>query len=363
MLATDVIEAERIIENLFYSGERQPHMWWDRFERELKEAYAIVDRNAGRNVHEDDAKLRKLVNHRVTADFLKGAKDVLLVEMGKPNAGGMTFDMAMATFRNAVNAEIAKKPSGVSGGRGRRGQTFRVSQAQQLNTTKERLEDGTMIDYHPGKHFPKSVLSKFPSELYARMQRERKEYREKMKGNGGKKGRPNARKRQAKVKKLNARISELEAKLTESATAPTGGEAQNNVTVAEATTANPMGGRNERQQERQQQQPSLANRIAALEAQYNARISAVHVQVKETGAAISQGASAYESPPGTEALNEDDTNAEVGVAGKNMIALAYTTRTADVLSYDNAQPPVKDVPIASCGTAYDDPITGITYIL
>eukprot|EP00980_Cylindrotheca_fusiformis_P020811 scaffold7803_cov85-Cylindrotheca_fusiformis.AAC.1 len=227
MLATDVIEAERIIENLFYSGERQPHMWWDRFERELKEAYAIVDPNAGRNVHEDDAKLRKLVNHRVTADFLKGAKDVLLVEMGKPNAGGMTFDMAMATFRNAVNAEIAKKPSGVSGGRGRRGQTFRVTSQAQLNTTKERLEDGTMIDYHPGKHFPKSVLSKFPSELYARMQRERKEYREKMKGNGGKKGRPNARKRQAKVKKLNARISELEAKLTESATAPTGGEAQN----------------------------------------------------------------------------------------------------------------------------------------
>eukprot|EP00980_Cylindrotheca_fusiformis_P014309 scaffold3820_cov90-Cylindrotheca_fusiformis.AAC.1 len=80
--------------------------------------------------------------------------------MGKPNAGGMTFDMAMATFRNAVNSEIAKKP------------------ATQLNTVKERLEDGTVIDYHPAKLFPKSVLSKFPPELYARMQRERKEYRE-----------------------------------------------------------------------------------------------------------------------------------------------------------------------------------------
>eukprot|EP00980_Cylindrotheca_fusiformis_P021541 scaffold8394_cov85-Cylindrotheca_fusiformis.AAC.1 len=109
MLATDVIEAERIIENLFYSGERQPHMWWDRFERELKEAYAIVDRNAGRNVHEDDAKLRKLVNHRVTADFLKGAKDVLLVEMGKPNAGGMTFDMAMATFSERCECRNCKE--------------------------------------------------------------------------------------------------------------------------------------------------------------------------------------------------------------------------------------------------------------
>eukprot|EP00980_Cylindrotheca_fusiformis_P011527 scaffold2712_cov143-Cylindrotheca_fusiformis.AAC.1 len=64
------------------------------------------------------------------ADFLKGAKDILLVEMGKPNAGGMTFDMAMAKFRNAVNAEIAKKPSGVSGGRGRRGQTFRACRAE-----------------------------------------------------------------------------------------------------------------------------------------------------------------------------------------------------------------------------------------
>eukprot|EP00980_Cylindrotheca_fusiformis_P026862 scaffold17736_cov94-Cylindrotheca_fusiformis.AAC.1 len=189
------------------------------------------------------------------------------------------------------------------------------------------------------------------------MQRERKEYREsKKQGNGGgKKGRPNAKKRQAKVKKLNARISELEAKLAESTTAPTGNEGQN-VTVAEASTANPMGGRNERQQERQQQ-PSLAARIATLEAQYNTRISAVQIQVKETGMAISTIESANESPPGTEALNEDDTNAEVGVAGKNMIALAYTTRTADVLSYDSNQPPVKDVPIASCGTAYDDPTT------
>eukprot|EP00980_Cylindrotheca_fusiformis_P014310 scaffold3820_cov90-Cylindrotheca_fusiformis.AAC.2 len=50
MLATNVIEAERAVENLFYSGERQPHMWWDRFERELREAYATLDMNAGRPV-------------------------------------------------------------------------------------------------------------------------------------------------------------------------------------------------------------------------------------------------------------------------------------------------------------------------
>eukprot|EP00980_Cylindrotheca_fusiformis_P018607 scaffold6163_cov78-Cylindrotheca_fusiformis.AAC.3 len=320
MLATNVIEAERTVENIFYSGERQPHMWWDRFERELREAYATLDMNAGRPVHDDETKLRKLVNHRVNADFLKGAKDVLLVEMGKPNAGGMTFDMAMATFWNAVNSEIARKPAGVSG---RRGRAFKISQAQ-LSMSK------------------------------------------KQGGGGGKKGRPNAKKRQAKVKKLNARISELETKLAESTNAPTGNDGQNvtvaEASVAEASRATPMGGRNERQQERQQQ-PSMAARIAALEAQYNARISAVHIRVKTAGMAISAVESAKESPPRTEAFNEDDTNAEVGVAGKNMIALAYTTRSADVLSYDSNQPPVKDVPIASCGTAYDDPITGNTYIL
>ena len=40
-------------------------------------------------------------------------------------------------------------------------------------------------------------------------------------------------------------------------------------------------------------------------------------------------------PPGTVADNESDTNAKTGVAGKNMIVLSYTTRSADIYGYQN----------------------------
>ena len=41
----------------------------------------------------------------------------------------------------------------------------------------------------------------------------------------------------------------------------------------------------------------------------------------------------------------------------------YTQRTADVYTYDKSYAPATNVPIVTGATAYDDPVSGMTYIL
>jgi hypothetical protein len=61
--------------------------------------------------------------------------------------------------------------------------------------------------------------------------------------------------------------------------------------------------------------------------------------------------------------NECDTNADTCCLGKNFIVLNATYRTADVYAYDTSTQPIENVPIVSGGTAYDDPVSGDTFIL
>ena len=63
------------------------------------------------------------------------------------------------------------------------------------------------------------------------------------------------------------------------------------------------------------------------------------------------------------ATNECDTNADTCCLGRNFVVLHATYWTADVYAYDTSMKPIENVPIVSGATAYDDPITGTTYIL
>ena len=65
----------------------------------------------------------------------------------------------------------------------------------------------------------------------------------------------------------------------------------------------------------------------------------------------------------TTADNECDTNADTCCLGPNFVILEYTRRTADVYSYDKSAKPIENVPIVTAATAWDDPVTGETYIL
>ena len=60
-------------------------------------------------------------------------------------------------------------------------------------------------------------------------------------------------------------------------------------------------------------------------------------------------------------MNECDTDADTCCLGMNFVVYAYTTRTAEVSSYDRES--TKIVPIVTGATAYDDKIKGETIIL
>ena len=63
------------------------------------------------------------------------------------------------------------------------------------------------------------------------------------------------------------------------------------------------------------------------------------------------------------AHNELDTNADTCCLGTNFVVISYTTRTADVYAYDTSIKPKENIPIVTGATAYDDPVTGETFIL
>ena len=77
----------------------------------------------------------------------------------------------------------------------------------------------------------------------------------------------------------------------------------------------------------------------------------------------SVAANHLEPKEGVQASNECDTNADTCCLGKNFVILEYTQRTADVYAYDKSIKPIENVPIVSAATAWDDPITGQTYII
>ena len=58
---------------IFYLGEKRPDMWWDEFEARLTNTFAIVDKDAQRQVYTDNSTLR-LLNQKIRADFLTNMK-------------------------------------------------------------------------------------------------------------------------------------------------------------------------------------------------------------------------------------------------------------------------------------------------
>ena len=107
--ALEITKAEQIINNLFYSGEKKPHMWWAEFEKELSQAFAICQRVEHRQVHSNSMKLCILMS-KIQADFLEQTKAALNVEMSKVPMN-LTYEDALSKFRNAVNM---KHPPGLN---------------------------------------------------------------------------------------------------------------------------------------------------------------------------------------------------------------------------------------------------------
>ena len=104
-----VLNAERNLSSLFYLGEKKPHMWWDEFEACLVNAFVTFDKDATRQVHTNDMKLR-LLNTKIRADFLSNMKANIQMEMNKvPRT--MTFQNALTNYRNMVNKKFPQDQS------------------------------------------------------------------------------------------------------------------------------------------------------------------------------------------------------------------------------------------------------------
>ena len=56
-MSIDLIDAKRVVKELFYGGKKPPTMYWDKFEKDLKQAYSTIDKKACRIVHDDETKL------------------------------------------------------------------------------------------------------------------------------------------------------------------------------------------------------------------------------------------------------------------------------------------------------------------
>ncbi len=64
----------------------------------------------------------------------------------------------------------------------------------------------------------------------------------------------------------------------------------------------------------------------------------------------------FDDPP-------ENTGADPCCLGKNFVVLHPTYRTAVVYAYDTSIKPMENVPIVSGATAFDDPVSGDTFIL
>ena len=100
-LAIDLVAAESVIENLYYSGEKPPQMDWTTFEKNLKHAYAIVDRRKQRIVYDDEQTLRSLITKRIKADFLGPTLAVLEIQLAAVPLT-LSFQAALDALRNKV---------------------------------------------------------------------------------------------------------------------------------------------------------------------------------------------------------------------------------------------------------------------
>ena len=353
--AIDIREADEVIKNLFYAGEKPPHMWWAEFEKKLTRAFNAYVKREGRIVHSDAMKIRMLID-KIKADFLTPTKAQLEIELSRMPMT-ITYNQAVALFRNMVNQKhppqmnanrvrrnVNEVTSGRGGGRGNQrgggGRGGRGGRHGGRGTRGGRvrsdaktitLTDGMQIEYHASYNFPRHVYLKMKQEDRDTLKRERTAYQQRQ-GQG--------RSNRNDIAELRSQIQELIS--VSSNRSPTDSVSVSG--ISQVTTGNSiMGGRNEQAANRQSRQA-------------RAVVTKRHIRA-------SNPQSKNEAPPNTAADNECDTNADTCCLGKNFVILHYSYRTADVYAYDSSIKPVKNVPIVTGATAYDDAQSGDTFIL
>jgi len=198
--AIDITKADQIIDALYYQGEKRPYMWWEEFEKQLSMAFVVYDRREGRQVYSDEMKLRILCR-KVNADFLQHIRASIDIEINKPTVT-MTYQQALANFRNEVNRrfppDVSSKNNRTSrrisqvngrGGRGRsggrgRGRGAPGGRGNQNNNKRNRHDarfivdtQGKRMEVHPAYQFSSDEWSRIPREVQQQLISERQAYK------------------------------------------------------------------------------------------------------------------------------------------------------------------------------------------
>jgi hypothetical protein len=380
--ARATLKAEDDISNMFYAGEKKPHMWWEEFETRLTVAFATVDKAEGRVVHSDISKLRML-NKKIKADFLEPVKTSIEIELARIPVT-MTYTTALTSYRNAVQRKFPSDSSAPirktrriqatqqargSRGQNRGGRGGRGRGRGRGNNTRKRNDawfiqgnDGNRMEVHPSYQFSDDQWQKIPQPVRDQLTQMRREYNAKRQRQTSQasmsyaQGQPTASTPMYVQQTQQYPHSVVPYNVYGAAPLPPPPPAtQDRTDISEITTNRHqsgttntiMGGRNEQAQLRSRNTNSGNRSVSNIKSKW--RIG-------------SSNTSHIEPAANTSAINESDTNADTCCLGKNFIPIGITNRTADVYPYDSAYAPITNVPIVSGATAYDHP-DGSTYIL
>ena len=124
----DILKADEMLEKMSYTGEKQLHMWWDDFEKQLNFVFIAYAKSEGRDIYSEGMKLC-ILTKKVNADFLLHTKASIMTQLTAiPMI--MTYIQALATFRQLVNR---KHPPGMTQNTRRINETSRDVAAEVLS--------------------------------------------------------------------------------------------------------------------------------------------------------------------------------------------------------------------------------------
>jgi len=279
-------EAEKDVCNLYYTGERHPHMWWARVETKIINAFAVIDKEYGYPVYPDLAKLR-ILQRMVRCDSLKTIKATINYQMSIKDRT-IDFTTALANYRNAVDSNISNS---INTKRSHRSISTSMS-ARPSYETQDEIKgswtvngiDGKEIKVHPKIRFSRQQWFNIPMETRKRLKQMRDEYK-------------------AKRSKQNKR-SAKEVNI--------GGNGKESVN----------------QEVEQEHRSLMGGKAERLRSKNISNVRSHRIVAKATPIQ-------HEPIPGTIAQNEADTNADTCCLGSNFIALSQSNRSADVHPYSD----------------------------
>ena len=245
--AHEIVQAEDDLNNLFYAGEKKPHMWWLEFERRLNLAFQTYVKHEGRIVHSDEHKLRILLK-KINCDWLKTLKATISVELSRSPVT-YTYAQALKAFKtevmkvhpnsNTSNTTRRVKEVGSSNRPKRKGQGEQKSGFVKKTRTDSKiitLQNGKKIEYHPSFRFPYNVFSQFKPEQKEMLKNDRADYKKKVGS-------------ERNIEELSNRVDTLESRVPIQIVTSSDSSGPQTA-VSQVTTGTIMGGRNDQRRKK-----------------------------------------------------------------------------------------------------------------